>query len=175
MLAAKPLMLVVTIATIGATVYLYYVVPKGFFPPEDTGFLSGVAEGATDTSFEAMIERQMKLDEIIRADPAVEFLNTTVGAGGPNPTANYTRMFIGLKPKAERDAGTGGDRAAAAEDVAGSRHADVLPEHPEPERRRTHLQEPVSVHAAERATSSGSTPSRRRCGTRSRRFPACST
>jgi HAE1 family hydrophobic/amphiphilic exporter-1 len=103
-LAAKAVMLIVTIATIGATAYLYYVVPKGFFPQEDTGFLSGVAEGATDTSFDAMIERQMKLDAIIRADPAVEFLNTTVGAGGPNPTANYTRMFIGLKPKDQREA-----------------------------------------------------------------------
>jgi hydrophobic/amphiphilic exporter-1 (mainly G- bacteria), HAE1 family len=102
-LAAKSVMLVVTFATIGLTVYLYYAVPKGFFPSEDTGFLSGVSEAATDTSFDAMVERQAKLDAIIRADPAVEFLNTTVGAGGPNPTANYGRMFIGLKPKAERD------------------------------------------------------------------------
>ena len=89
MLAAKSVMLVVTLATIGLTVYLYYVVPKGFFPQEDTGFLSGVSEAATDTSFDAMVERQAKLDAIVRADPAVEFLNTTVGAGGPNPTANY--------------------------------------------------------------------------------------
>src|SRR6188474_3190717 len=102
-LRAKSIMLVVTFATIGLTVYLYNVVPKGFFPQEDTGFLSGVAEAATDTSFEAMIERQLKLDDIIRKDPAVEFLNTTVGAGGPNPTANYTRMFIGLKPKDQRE------------------------------------------------------------------------
>jgi HAE1 family hydrophobic/amphiphilic exporter-1 len=101
-LAAKSLMLIATIATLGITVYLYYIVPKGFFPQEDTGFLSGVSEAATDTSFEAMVERQQKLDAIIRADPAVEFLNTTVGAGGPNPTANYGRMFIGLKPKGER-------------------------------------------------------------------------
>jgi hydrophobic/amphiphilic exporter-1 (mainly G- bacteria), HAE1 family len=103
-LAAKTVMLLVTFATLLATVYLYYVVPKGFFPQEDTGFLSGVSEAATDTSFEAMVERQQKLDAIVRADPAVEFLNTTVGAGGPNPTANYGRMFIGLKPKGEREA-----------------------------------------------------------------------
>jgi HAE1 family hydrophobic/amphiphilic exporter-1 len=102
-LAAKSLMLIATIATLGITVYLYYIVPKGFFPQEDTGFLSGVSEAATDTSFEAMVERQQKLDAIIRADPAVEFLNTTVGAGGPNPTANYGRMFIGLKPKDARE------------------------------------------------------------------------
>jgi HAE1 family hydrophobic/amphiphilic exporter-1 len=102
-LAAKSVMLMVTLATLGLTVYLYYVVPKGFFPQEDTGFLSGVTEAATDTSFDAMVERQQKLDAIVRADPAVEFLNTTVGAGGPNPTANYGRMFIGLKPKNQRD------------------------------------------------------------------------
>jgi HAE1 family hydrophobic/amphiphilic exporter-1 len=102
-LRAKSIMLLVTFATLGLTVYLYNVVPKGFFPQEDTGFLSGVTEAATDTSFEAMVERQQKLDAIVRADPAVEFLNTTVGAGGPNPTANYGRMFIGLKPKDQRD------------------------------------------------------------------------
>ena len=53
-LARKPLMLVVTLATLGGTVFLYTAVPKGFFPQEDTGFLTGVTEAATDTSFEAM-------------------------------------------------------------------------------------------------------------------------
>ena len=99
-LAAKAVMLVVTFATVGLTGYLYYVVPKGFFPQEDTGFLTGTAAAATDTSFDAMVERQLKLDAIIRADPAVEFLNTTVGAGGFGATANEARIFIGLKPKA---------------------------------------------------------------------------
>jgi HAE1 family hydrophobic/amphiphilic exporter-1 len=103
-LAWKALMLVVTFATIAGTVYLYVVVPKGFFPQEDTGFLIGTSEAATDTSFDAMVERQGKLDAIVRADPAVEFLNTTVGAGGFTQTANYGRMFIGLKPRNERDA-----------------------------------------------------------------------
>lgn len=102
-LAYKSFMLAVTLATIAGTAYLYYVVPKGFFPQEDTGFLVGTAEAATDTSFDAMIERQGKLDAIVRADPAVEFLNTTVGAGGFTQTANYGRMFIGLKPRRERD------------------------------------------------------------------------
>jgi hydrophobic/amphiphilic exporter-1 (mainly G- bacteria), HAE1 family len=102
-LAWKGVMLVITLATIGGTVYLYYVVPKGFFPQEDTGFLIGTSEAATDTSFDAMVERQGKLDAIVRADPAVEFLNTTVGAGGFTQTANYGRMFIGLKPRKDRD------------------------------------------------------------------------
>ncbi|MDZ4368579.1 MAG: efflux RND transporter permease subunit, partial [Afipia sp.] len=101
-LAYKSVMLVVTLATLGATVWLYIIVPKGFFPQEDTGFLVGVTEAATDTSFQAMSERQKLLADALRADPAVEFVNSTVGSGGPNATANYGRLFIGLKPKDER-------------------------------------------------------------------------
>src|SRR6187549_1587199 len=102
-LARKPLILLVTLATLGGTVYLYMIVPKGFFPQEDTGFLIGVTEAATDTSFEAMKERQQALVEVLKSDPAIEYLNSTVGSGGPNPTANYGRLFIALKPKKERD------------------------------------------------------------------------
>ena len=101
-LAYKSVMLVITLATLGATVWLYIIVPKGFFPQEDTGFLVGVTEAATDTSFQAMSERQKLLADALRADPAVEFVNSTVGSGGPNATANYGRLFIGLKPKNER-------------------------------------------------------------------------
>ncbi|HEX8027470.1 MAG TPA: efflux RND transporter permease subunit, partial [Vicinamibacterales bacterium] len=101
-LAYKSVMLVITLATLGATVWLYVIVPKGFFPQEDTGFLVGVTEAATDTSFQAMSERQKLLADALRSDPAVEFVNSTVGSGGPNATANYGRLFIGLKPKDER-------------------------------------------------------------------------
>ncbi|MGL4260020.1 MAG: efflux RND transporter permease subunit, partial [Afipia sp.] len=73
-LAYKSVMLVVTLATLGLTVWLYMIVPKGFFPQEDTGFLSGTTEAATDTSFEAMGARQKILADILRADPAVEFV-----------------------------------------------------------------------------------------------------
>src|SRR6266699_1968933 len=102
-LARKPLMLVVTLATLGGTVFLYMAVPKGFFPQEDTGFLTGVTEAATDTSFEAMKVRQQALAELLKTDPAVDYINSTVGSGGPNPTANYGRMFIALKPQKQRD------------------------------------------------------------------------
>ncbi|CAN5411109.1 efflux RND transporter permease subunit [soil metagenome] len=102
-LAHKPFMVIVTFATLALTIWLYMIVPKGFFPQEDTGFLSGTTEAATDTSFEAMGARQKVLADLLRADPAVEFVNSTVGSGGPNPTANYGRLFIGLKPKNERD------------------------------------------------------------------------
>ncbi|MBI5319743.1 efflux RND transporter permease subunit [Bradyrhizobium sp.] len=102
-LARKLLMLLVTFATLGGTVYLYMVVPKGFFPQEDTGFLIGVTEAATDTSFEAMKERQLALVELLKSDPAIDYINSTVGAGGPNTTANYGRLFVALKPKKTRD------------------------------------------------------------------------
>ena len=102
-LARKPLMLLVTLATLGGTVYLYMIVPKGFFPQEDTGFLIGVTEAATDTSFEAMKERQQALVEVLKSDPAIEYVNSTVGSGGPNATANYGRLFLALKPKKDRE------------------------------------------------------------------------
>jgi hydrophobic/amphiphilic exporter-1 (mainly G- bacteria), HAE1 family len=102
----KAMMLAVTFATIGGTIWLYIAIPKGFFPVEDTGFLIGVTEGATDSSFGAMTERQRQIVEIVRKDPAVDYLNSTVGAGGPNPTTNYGRMFIALKPKKQRDSST---------------------------------------------------------------------
>jgi hydrophobic/amphiphilic exporter-1 (mainly G- bacteria), HAE1 family len=105
-LARKALMLVVTLATLAGTIALYIVVPKGFFPQEDTGFLSGVTEAATDTSFEAMMVRQKELTDILSRDSAVEYINSTVGAGGPNPTANFGRLFIALKPRAERQSAT---------------------------------------------------------------------
>src|SRR5258705_10696040 len=79
------------------------IVPKGFFPQEDPGFLIGVTEAATDTSFEAMKVRQQALVDVLKADPAVDYINSTVGSGGPNPTANYGRLFIPLKPAEQRD------------------------------------------------------------------------
>jgi len=102
-LAHKAIMLGVTLLTLVGTIALYVVVPKGFFPQEDTGFLIGVTEAATDTSFVAMMERQKALSSILQADPAVEYVNSTVGSGGPNATTNYGRLFISLKPKSERD------------------------------------------------------------------------
>jgi HAE1 family hydrophobic/amphiphilic exporter-1 len=102
-LAHKAVMLLVTLATLAGTVALYIVVPKGFFPQEDTGFLTGITEAATDTSFEAMSIRQKAVTDIVSADPAVDYINSTVGAGGPNPTANFGRLFIALKPRKERE------------------------------------------------------------------------
>ena len=102
----KFVMLLVTFATLAGTVYLYIIIPKGFFPAEDTGFVSASTEAATDISFPALSELQDKVATIMRADPAVEYVNSTIGPGGPNPTPNTGRMFIVLKPRDERPSST---------------------------------------------------------------------
>jgi len=98
----KSVILMVTFATLISTVLLYIYIPKGFFPTEDTGFIAATTEGASDISFPAMVERQGKVAEILRNDPAVDYVNSTVGAGGPNPTTNYGRLFIALKDRKAR-------------------------------------------------------------------------
>ena len=98
----KSITLMVTLATMVGTVWLYIVIPKGFFPVEDTGFISATVEGPADISFKAMLERQRQIADIIRADKAVDYINSTVGVGGPNSTNNTGRIFVGLKPKNER-------------------------------------------------------------------------
>jgi hydrophobic/amphiphilic exporter-1 (mainly G- bacteria), HAE1 family len=95
-------MVFVMLGTLAGTVWLYIVIPKGFFPAEDTGFINAVTEGPSDISFKAMYDRQLQVGNILREDPAVDYLNSTVGAGGPNPTNNYGRFFVALKPCSER-------------------------------------------------------------------------
>jgi HAE1 family hydrophobic/amphiphilic exporter-1 len=98
----KVITLGVTLLTLVGTVWLYIVIPKGFFPTEDTGFISATTEANPDISFQAISELQTKVAAIIRNDKAVDYLNSTVGPGGPNPTPNTGRMFIVLKPRADR-------------------------------------------------------------------------
>ncbi len=105
-LRRKFAMLVVTIATMVGTVWLYIAIPKGFFPTEDTGFIAATVEGPADISFKAMSERQREIAEIVRSDPAVVYVNSTAGSGGPNATTNNGRMFIALRPKSERESST---------------------------------------------------------------------
>ncbi|RDV01067.1 efflux RND transporter permease subunit [Undibacter mobilis] len=102
-IAYKPVMLGVTFLTLIGTIWLYAVAPKGFFPTEDTGFLTGITEAKTDISFAAMVEHQRKVADIVRADPAVAYVNSTVGIGGPNSIVSNGRMLVALKPKKDRD------------------------------------------------------------------------
>ncbi len=99
----KFMMVVLTIATVIGTGVLYYLAPKSLFPEEDTGFLQAQMEGATDTSFDAMVARQLQVNAILAADPAVMYYNASVGSGGPNNTGNIANLFIALKPKGQRE------------------------------------------------------------------------
>ncbi|HWF46402.1 MAG TPA: efflux RND transporter permease subunit [Bryobacteraceae bacterium] len=95
------IMLVVTIATLCLNIYLYVIVPKGFFPQQDTGRLSGNVLGDQSTSFQAMVQRNVKLVNIVMKDPGVETATMFSGGGGGTST-NTGRMFIALKPLEER-------------------------------------------------------------------------
>ncbi len=98
----KLVMLVVTICTIAGTIWLYIVVPKGFFPTEDTGYAIGITEANTDIGFPAMVKLQRQVADLVRKDAAVAYVNSTVGAGGPNTLPNSGRMLVALKPQDER-------------------------------------------------------------------------
>jgi multidrug efflux pump len=91
--------LLVTIATACLSVYLYIIVPKGFFPQQDTGRVMGSVQAAQDISFEAMRAKMAQYVDIVKGDPAV---NTVVGFAGGGSTYNTGRMFITLKPLSER-------------------------------------------------------------------------
>ena len=95
--------MVVMLGTIALTGYLYVVIPKGFFPEQDTGLIIGLSEAAQDISFQAMAERQQALLNAIMRDPAVGSIGSAVGAGGGNSTVNDGRVYIALKPARERD------------------------------------------------------------------------
>jgi hydrophobic/amphiphilic exporter-1 (mainly G- bacteria), HAE1 family len=99
--------LCVFLATLVATVLLFLAIPKGFFPQQDTGMITGISEAGQDTSFEAMKHYQEALGEIIAADPAVATYAMSIGVGGSTSTLNSGRFFITLKPKRERDASAG--------------------------------------------------------------------
>ncbi len=95
-LAHRRLTLGVTLITLAVTGYLYAVVPKGFFPTEDTGLLTATTEAAEDISFDAMVALQKQVAEIVRHDRDVAVVTSSVG-GGFNSTLNQGRLFIGLK------------------------------------------------------------------------------
>jgi hydrophobe/amphiphile efflux-1 (HAE1) family protein len=96
--------LMVMLGTVALTGYLYMVIPKGFFPQQDTGLILGFSEAAQDISHQAMAQRQQALIDAVLQDPAVASVGTGIGAGGGNYTTNTGRMFIALKPKSQRDA-----------------------------------------------------------------------
>jgi multidrug efflux pump subunit AcrB len=94
--------LMVMFGTVALTGYLYVVIPKGFFPQQDTGLIIGLSEAAQDMSYQAMAERQQAMIDVIMRDPAVASVGAAVGAGGGTTTVNNGRVFIALKPGYQR-------------------------------------------------------------------------
>lgn len=95
--------LFVALGTLGLTVYLYILIPKGFFPVQDTGVIQGISQAPQTIGSNAMAAKQQELAKVILADPAVESLSSFIGADGTNTTINSGRMSINLKPLNQRD------------------------------------------------------------------------
>jgi len=94
--------LLVTVGTLVATVWMYMIVPKGFFPVQDTGVILGISDAPESVSFASMAERQQRLATAILKDPDVASLSSFIGVDGTNTTPNSGRIQINLKPKDER-------------------------------------------------------------------------
>ena len=100
----QPLTLIIAIATLVATIWLYIIIPKGLLPQQDTGLIVGETDAAQSISFKAMVERQRLIAEIVRKDPDVVSVASFVGAGTVNATANTGHLYINLKPRDQRKA-----------------------------------------------------------------------
>jgi hydrophobe/amphiphile efflux-1 (HAE1) family protein len=96
--------LTIMLGTIVLTGYLYFIIPKGFFPQQDTGMIFGIAEAAQDISYAAMVQREGAIINTVLKDPAVDSVGASIGAGGGTTTLNQGRVFIALKPRDQRKA-----------------------------------------------------------------------
>ena len=94
--------LLIALGTLVLTIWLYIVVPKGFFPVQDTGVIQGITEASQRISFPAMAQKQQELAKIILKDPAVDSLSSFIGVDGTNTTLNSGRILINLKPLDDR-------------------------------------------------------------------------
>ena len=115
----QPLTLLVALATLALTVFFYIVIPKGFFPVQDTGLIQAITEASPDVSFAAMAERQEALAAEILKDPDVDSLSSFIGVDGTNATLNTGRMLINLKPRDERAASASNIIRRLARETAG--------------------------------------------------------
>src|SRR4029079_2300721 len=111
--------LLVTLATLVATVWLYVVIPKGFLPSQDTGLIFAVSEAGTEVSFDQMQRLQAAVEAEIRKDPDVTGLVSVLGVSRMNPTPNAGRLAITLRPRDQRH--------ASADDIVGRLKRPVAP------------------------------------------------
>jgi multidrug efflux pump len=95
--------LLIAVATLLLTVYLYIIIPKGFFPVQDTGVIQGISQASQTIGSKSMALKQQEVAKVVLADPAVESLSSFIGADGTNTTTNSGRMSINLKPLNQRD------------------------------------------------------------------------
>jgi multidrug efflux pump len=95
--------LLIAVATLMLTIFLYIIIPKGFFPIQDTGVIQGISQAPPTIGAKAMAQKQQELANVILADPAVDSLSSFIGADGTNITTNSGRMSINLKPLEDRD------------------------------------------------------------------------
>jgi multidrug efflux pump len=100
----QPFTILVAIGTLAATIFLFIIIPKGFFPVQDTGVILGISEAPESISFPGIVERQRELGKVVLEDPAVQSIASFVGVDGVNLTPNNGRIQITLKPLEERDA-----------------------------------------------------------------------
>jgi multidrug efflux pump len=112
------LTLLVAVGTVALTALLYLIVPKGFFPPEDTGLIQGFTRASQDVSFTEMSRRQQAMVDIVRQDQAVQSVSSTLGVDGTNASLNNGRLQIELKPFADRS-DTADEVIARLEQAAG--------------------------------------------------------
>jgi multidrug efflux pump len=94
--------LLVALATLALTIFLYIIIPKGFFPIQDTGVIQGISQAPPAISSQAMAQKQLEITKAVLADPAVESVSSFIGADGTNTTLNSGRMSINLKPLDQR-------------------------------------------------------------------------
>jgi multidrug efflux pump len=94
--------LLVAVATLVLTIFLYIIIPKGFFPVQDTGVIQAISQAPQSISFSAMAKKQQEVAKIVLQDPAVQSLSSFIGADGTNTTLNSGRMSINLKPLSDR-------------------------------------------------------------------------
>ena len=101
-LGFQTITMLIAVAVLVLTIFLYIVIPKGFFPTQDTGVIQGISQAPASISFAAMEQKQQALARIVLEDPAVESLSSFIGADGTNTTLNSGRLSINLKPISER-------------------------------------------------------------------------
>jgi multidrug efflux pump len=95
--------LLIALCTLILTIFLYIIIPKGFFPVQDTGIIQGISQAPPTIGSKAMAQKQQEIADVILKDPAVESLSSFIGADGTNTTTNSGRLSINLKPLNQRD------------------------------------------------------------------------